>query len=178
MHRGDGGVRDPPVERRSAGRDTLDAGDLRGDDAHVSGGDHRVAAAGDVGADARHGQVPVAEPDTGKGLHLEVDHRRPLRLRERAHLLLAEHDVVQHLGGDALEAGGDRVGRQPEALRLPAVEAGRVPRDGGVPVGCDGRDDLVDDLRDGAVVARALMLAHGGFQGLQGTLFRGVTTYA
>ena len=120
----------------------------------------------------------MAEPDTGKGLHLEVDHRRPLRLRERAHLLLAEHDVVQHLGGDALEAGGDRVGRQPEALRLPAVEAGRIPRDGGVAVGCDGRDDLVDDLRDGAVVARALMLAHGGFQGLQGTLFRGVTTYA
>ena len=120
VHRGDGGVRDPPVERRSAGRNTLDAGDLRRDDAHVSGGDHRVAAAGDVGADARHGQVPMAEPDTGEGLHLEVDHRRPLRLRERAHLLLAEHDVVEHLGGNALEAGGDRVGRQPEALPAPS----------------------------------------------------------
>ena len=47
-----------------------------------------------------------------------------------------------------------------------------------IAVRCNGRDDLVDDLRDGAVVARTLMLARGGFQGLQGTLFRGVTTYA
>ena len=35
-----------------------------------------------------------------------------------------------------------------------------------------------DDLRDGTVIARALVLAHGGLQGLQGALFRGVTTYA
>ena len=178
VHRGDRGVRDPAVERRRAGRDALDAGDLRRDDAHVRGRDHRVAAAGHVRADARDGNVPVAEPDAGKRLDLEVGHRRPLRLRERPHLLLAERDVVQHLVGNALEARGDLVGSQPEALRLPAVEAGRVPPDGGVSVRRDGRDDLVDDLRDGAVVVRAVMAARGGLQRLQGVSFVGVTTYA
>ena len=172
VHRGDGGVRDPPVEGWRAGRNALDAGDLRRDDAHVRGGDHRVAAAGHVRADARHGNVPVAEPDAGKRLHLEVGHRRPLCLRERAHLLLAERDVVEHLGGNALEARGDLVGVEPEALRLPAVEAGRVPPDGGVSVRRDGRDDLVDDLRDGTVVDRALMARMGVFRVCKG-LFRG-----
>ena len=46
VHRGNGGIRDPAVERRRAGCDALDAGDLRRDDAHVSRSDHRVAAAG------------------------------------------------------------------------------------------------------------------------------------
>ena len=155
VHRGDGGVGDAPVERRSARGDALDAGDLRRDDAHVSRGDHRVATAGDVRADARHGDVPVPEPDAGERLDLEVDHRRPLRRREHAHLLLAERDVVQHLRRDALEARRDLVGAQPEALRLPAVEAIRVPPHGVVAVGCDRRDDLLDDLRDGTVVIRA-----------------------
>ena len=132
VHRGDRGVGHAPVERRRARRHPLDARDLRRDDAHVGGGDHRVAAAGHVRADARDRDVPVAEPDAGKRLDLEVDHRRALRPRERPHLLLAERDVVEHLGRDALEARRDLVGVEPEGLRLPAVEPRRVAPDGGV----------------------------------------------
>ena len=112
----------------------------------------------------------MPEPDAGKRLDLEIEQRRPLRLRERTHLVLTERDVVQHLGGNALEARGDLVGRQPEGRRLPAIEAGRVAQDGVVSVGRDGRDDLVDDLCDGTVVVLALISAHGGLQGLQGSL--------
>ena len=122
------------VERRRARRDALDARDLRRDDAHVRGRDHRVAAAGHVRADARDRDVPVAEANAGKRLDLEVDHRRPLRLGERPHLLLAERDVVEHLGRHAVEARGDLVGVEPEGLRLPAVEARRVAPHGGVAV--------------------------------------------
>ena len=57
---------DPPaVLRRRAGDDRLDAGDLRHDHGHERRGEHRVAPAGDVGADRRHRDVPVAEGDAG-----------------------------------------------------------------------------------------------------------------
>ena len=116
VHGGDGGVGDAPVERRRAGRDPLDACDLRRDDAHVGGGDHRVAAAGHVGADVLDRDVPVAEPDARERLDLEVGHRRALRAGERPHLLLAERDVVENLGRDPLEARRDLVGVEPEGL--------------------------------------------------------------
>ena len=157
VHGGDGGVGHAPVERRRARRDALDARDLRRDDAHVRRGDHRVAAARHVGADVRR-DVPVAEADARERLDLEVRHRRALGLGERPHLLLAERDVVEHLGRDALEARRDLVGVEPEGLRLPAVETGRVAPDGGVSVRRDGGDDLVDDLRDGLVVLCALVM--------------------
>ena len=60
----DGGVRLALVGRR-ASRDALHPRDLRGHHAHVGGGDHRVLAAGDVGADAVHRDVLVAEDDAG-----------------------------------------------------------------------------------------------------------------
>ena len=124
VHRGDGGVRHAPVERRRARRDPLDARDLRRDDAHVGGGDHRVAAAGHVRADALDRDVPVAEPDARERLDLEVRHRRALGPGERPHLLLAERDVVEHLGRDALEARRDLVGVEPEGLAAPSRRGG------------------------------------------------------
>ena len=175
VHRRDRGVRDAALERRSARGDALDAGDLRRDDAHVGGRDHRVATARNVRADARHGDVSVAEPDAGERLDLEVDHRRPLRLREHAHLLLAERDVVQHLRRDALEACRDLLGRQPEA-RAASQPSRRAEyrATASSPSACDGRDDLVHDLCDGVVVdPRVHASAHGVLQGLQGSLFRG-----
>ena len=58
----------------------------------------------------------MTEPDARECLHLEVDHRRPLCLGERSHLLLTENDVVEHLGRNALEAVGDRARRQNRKL--------------------------------------------------------------
>ena len=46
---------------------------------------------------------------------------------------------------------------EPEALRLPAVEPGRVAPHGGVPVRGDGGDDLVHDRGDGVVAVGALL---------------------
>ena len=99
------------------------------------------------------------EPNAGKRLDLEVDHRRALRLREAPHLLLTERDVLEHLGGDSVEGRRDVVGAESEALRLPAVEAGGVPPHGVVAVCCDVGHDLVDDLRNGIAVVCALVRA-------------------
>ena len=105
MHGSDGGIRHSAVERRGAGRDALNARDLRRDDAHVRRGDHRIPAAGHIRTDARDRNVPVAQPYTRKRLDLEVDHRRALRLCETPDLLLAERDVLEHLCRDPAEAG-------------------------------------------------------------------------
>ena len=156
MHGGDGGVGHAPVERRRAGRDPLDACDLGRDDAHVGGGDHRVAAARHVRADVLDRDVPMAQADTRERLDLEIRHRRALRAGERPHLLLAEGDVVEHLGRDPCEARRDLVGGEPEGLRLPAVETGRVAPHSGVSVRRDGGDDLVYDRCDGFVILCAL----------------------
>ena len=167
MHRGDRGVRHAPLEGRRACRDPLDARDLGRDDAHVGGCDHRIPAARDVGTDARQGDVPVTEPDARKRLHLEVDHRLPLGAGKRPHLLLAEPNVVQHLGRHPRHAGRDLVRGQAEGRRLPAVETGGEPPDGVVPVCRHGRNDLVDDLRDGVAVVRAVLRARPHLKRLQ-----------
>ena len=113
----------------------------------------------------------MAEPDAGERLDLEVEQRRPLRLREHAHLLLAERDVVDHLRRDALDACRDLLGAQPEAVGRPAVETVRVPPHGIVALGFDRRDDFVHDALDGIATIRVSMRLHGLLQGVQGSLF-------
>ena len=60
---------------------------------------------------------------------------------------------------------------EPERLRLPAVETGRVAPHGGVTVRGDGGDDLVDDRRDGLVVLCALVRARGLLERLHNLVF-------
>ena len=95
MHGGDDGRMRPALERRRAGDDALHAGDLGGDDRHVRGGDHRIAAARHVAADRIHRDVAVAEHDAGQRLDFEVVHGVALLLREVAHLRLREFDVLE-----------------------------------------------------------------------------------
>ena len=177
VHGGDRRVGHASLERRRARGDAFDACDLRRDDAHVRRGDHRVAAAGDIGADARDGDVPVAEPDAGKRLDLEVGHRRALGAGERPHLLLAERHVVEHLVGTrsrlaAISSSSSRkdCGSQPSSLR-------RVAAHGCVSVRRDGGDDLVDDGRDGSVVMPLPVCGIWALEGLHVSLLA-VTTYA
>ena len=95
------------LARRRAGDDGLDARDLRHDHRHERGGEHRVAPAGNVGADGPDRDVPVAERDPGKRLDLEVGEGVALRLREAADLLLREGDVVAQLVVDPLRGVRD-----------------------------------------------------------------------
>ena len=178
LHRGDRGVGQPPVQRRRAGRHAPDAGDLRRDDAHVRGGDHGVAAARHVRTDALDRDVAVTEPHAGERLDLEVEQRRALRLGEPAHLLLAELDVVDHLCGDAGDAGCDLVGVEPEVRRRPAVEPLRVLPDRRVTSIADGGEDLIDHRLNGGVGAGSRLRPHGSFEGDHTRLSRPVTTYA
>jgi len=55
----------------------------------VGGGDHRVAAAGDIAADAVDRDVLVAEADAWEGFDLDVAEGVFLRLGEAADLGLA-----------------------------------------------------------------------------------------
>ena len=127
MHGRDGGVGHAPVERRRTRRDALHACDLRRDDAHVRRRDHRVAAAGHVRADARDGDVPVAEPHARQRLHLEVGH---VARWARANVRTCSWPNAMSSStwaGTAIEARRRsrrrRAGRRP---RLPAVETRRV----------------------------------------------------
>ena len=88
---------------RSCGRrggDPLDARHLGDEDAHQRAADQLVAAAGNVGADAADRYVAMAEQDALADLHLEVEQRRALRLREAADLGGRGVDVAGQLGGD------------------------------------------------------------------------------
>ena len=115
----DGGVRLALVGRR-ASRDALHPRDLRGHHAHVGGGDHRVLAAGDVGADAVHRDVLVAEDDAGHRLVLDVAKRRLLDLGEVPDLRLRELDVGPLAGAHPPVAGVDGGPAQAEVRRRPS----------------------------------------------------------
>ena len=60
------------LERRRAGDDALDAGDLGGDHRHVGRGEQRIFAAGHVAADRVDRNVLVAEHDARQRLDLDV----------------------------------------------------------------------------------------------------------
>src|SRR5581483_9652185 len=61
-----------PLPGRCDRDDALDAGDLRRQHGHECGGEHRVAAAGNVRADGGDGNVPVPEGDARPDLDLEL----------------------------------------------------------------------------------------------------------
>ncbi len=75
--------------RRRAGGDVADPGDPRGDDRHMRRGDHRIAPARHIAADAADRDVAMAEHDAGQRLDLDIAHRCALDLGEVADLLLA-----------------------------------------------------------------------------------------
>ena len=119
------------LDRRGAGHDRRHARDLRGDDAHLRGTEHRVASAGDVAADVPHREVPVAEDDPGADLHLERPHRGELGLGEGAHVGLAPLGVRPGLlverRARLVDVGpGELEGRRVPPVELPAVLAHRV----------------------------------------------------
>ena len=121
-HRGNGGGRRHAVQRRRAGGDTLHAGDLRGQHAHMRGRDHRIAAAGHITADTRDRNVLVAKPNAGQRLHLDVAQCGALHLGKAADLRLGELDVLDHLRRQAIDQRLNFCGGQAEILRLPLVE--------------------------------------------------------
>jgi hypothetical protein len=72
--------------------------------------------------------VLVAKDDTGQGLDFEVEHGRPLGLRETPDLGLGELDVLDGLGRHPAVAGLDFGAAQPERRGAPLVEPfGAVP---------------------------------------------------
>ena len=80
---------------RGAGDHAAHARGARSHDAHVRRGDHRIAAAGHIAADAVDRNGLVAEFHTGKGFDFDVPDRSALVLREIAYLLLRKADVVE-----------------------------------------------------------------------------------
>ena len=76
------------LDRRRAGGNPRDAGDLSGHHGHVGRRDERIAAAGHVGARRRHRDVLLAEEYAGLSLDLKVAQRVQLVLGERPYPLL------------------------------------------------------------------------------------------
>ncbi|HEX4623427.1 MAG TPA: hypothetical protein VH231_03160 [Solirubrobacteraceae bacterium] len=63
------------------------------------------------------------QDDAGQRLGLEVAQLLELELREPAHLVLGERDVVAQLGVQRLGRRGDLVVADDERRRVPGVEA-------------------------------------------------------
>ena len=164
MHGGDDRRMRPALERRRAGDDAFHAGDARGDDRHVRGGDHRIAPARHVAADRVHRDVAVAEDDAGQRLDLQVLHGVALLLREVAHLRLRELDVVEIALGNLRNRLLDLGGRQPKILRLPVVELLRQLADGGVLLVLDLRQDAFDRLAHLGVGGLDRARVHSAFE--------------
>jgi hypothetical protein len=154
------------LEWRRAGDDVPDAGDPRGNDRHVGGGDHRIAAARYVAADRVHRDVAVSKHDARQRFHLELAQRLLLLLREIAHLRLREPDIVEialaHLRDRAL----DLCRCELERGRRPIVKFLRQLTHRGVLARLDVGEDLFDRLAhlcigrlDGACVHSALEVA-------------------
>src|SRR5579884_993289 len=108
---------------RGAGGDMADPGDPGGDDRHMRRGDHRIAPARDVTADAADRDVAVSEHHSRQGLDLDILQRGALDLGEVADLRLGEADVVERLRRDPGDEVADLRLRQAEARRRPLVEA-------------------------------------------------------
>ena len=134
----------PAFVGRRAGGDPLHPRHLRGDHAHVGGGDHRILAAGYVGADAVHRDVLVAEDDAGHRLVLDVAQRLFLEPREVADLSLRELDVRPLARAHPPVAGVDRGPAQPELVRRPAVEPHGVLADRRIAARLDRSENLFD----------------------------------
>ena len=97
---------------------------------HERGREHRVAPAGHVGAHRRDRDVPVAEHHARAASRPRGRQRVALRLREAAHLVRRERDVllelVVQLGGGALECRRPRPrSRRGPSRRARATSGGR-----------------------------------------------------
>ena len=117
----------------------------------MCGGDHRVAAAGNVAADACDRHVAVPKLHAGQRLDFDVDDRGALRLGEAADLRLGEADVFDHLFRQTSDQGVDLGLRQPKRLRRPIVEPLRQFPDGRVAALADVGQDCLYGLSHFAV---------------------------
>ncbi len=145
LGRDDGRMRRALVGR-GAGDDAFDAGDARGDDRHVRGGDHRIAPARHVAADRIDRDMAVAEHDAGQRLDLDVEHAIALLLREVADLRLREFDVIEVALGHLRDRLLDFLRAEAEILGRPLVEFFRQFADGGVLARVDLRQDALHRL--------------------------------
>ena len=103
VHRGDdGGVR-RTLDRRGRGDDAGHARNRRGQHRHMRRGHHRELATRHIAADRLHRNVAVAEDHAGQGFHLDIRHRRPLRLCKPANLGLGEPDILDVACGYLLQ---------------------------------------------------------------------------
>ena len=155
---------------------------------HVRRGDQRIFSARHVAADRIHRDVLVPEHDARQGLHLDVPQRLLLRVREVAHLLLGEVDVVEVAAREFRQRGLDLAVGEPEVLAVPAVELRSIVRalprrrarrcredalDGRAHLGVVGRDCIciaalleeLDHLRLPRGLSRAIYLIACGLIG-------------
>ena len=123
-HRGDGGGGRNAVQRRGAGGDARNAGNLGRQNRHMRRGHHRVPPAGHVTTHAGNRNVFVTQPNAGQRFHFDIDQGGPLRLGEAADLRLGEFNVVDDLPRQAVHQGRNFIRAQPERFRLPFVEPG------------------------------------------------------
>jgi hypothetical protein len=93
--------------------------------------------------------VAVAQEDAGQGLHLDILQGASLGLGEASHLGLGEAHVGERLSVDPREAALDLGGVEPEAGRIPAVEAVGVLAHGVVAALAHGGHDLGHGILDG-----------------------------
>ena len=101
------------------------ARDLRGDNAHVRRGDHRVAAARHVAADSADRDVAVAQHDARHRLDLEIAQALLLLHGEVAHLSLCEGDVVEVALAELSHGRVDLRRGEKEVVRVVSVELAR-----------------------------------------------------
>jgi hypothetical protein len=159
MHGGDDGRSRLALERRRAGHDALDAGDLRRDHTHVRRGDQWILAARHVAADAIHRNILVAENHAGQCLHLDIAQRVALDLGEIANLSLGEADVIEIARGHLPHAGLHLIVAETEFTRIPLIEFARILAHGVIAALLDIRQQILDDLPHLCRVLRILLRA-------------------
>ena len=150
-HGGNGGGRRRAIQRRRAGDDPADAGHLGGQHAHVGGGDHGIAAARNVAADAFDRHVLVAKAHARDRLDFDLLHRRALGLGEAADLRLGEADIFDDLSGQAGDQCPQLVLGEPKTLGRPLVELDGELAHRDVSAPRDVFQDCLDCLADLAI---------------------------
>src|SRR5690606_40162244 len=101
------------------------SGNFGGRNGHMSRGDHRILAAGDVATVGIHRDVLMAENNTRKGLDLDVPERRLLLLGKIANLFLSKFDIVNRASWKLRDALPNLLVRQAIVGPVPPVEFDR-----------------------------------------------------
>ena len=159
----DGGMRRALVRRRR-GDDALHARHLGREYAHVGRGQQRVLAARDVAAHGVDRDVFVAEHHAGIGFNLDVLHRVALDLREVAHLLLRERDVLDLAWRQALAGLLDVGDGQAEVGWVPLVELAAELAHRVVAAQFDCLDDVLDGRAHLGVIVGAHLNVFAAFE--------------